>query len=120
MTKPKEEIFYVVQSALSDGLEWQPWEDMLGPGTASTDLMGAIHKAELYHHFMLHGSYPEPYNTKAAEAGELMVVQIVRNAVIAAQGLRQFKVRTRIVKRTVTTVDEEADGPMILKHGAPT
>jgi hypothetical protein len=120
MSKARQEIYYVVQSALSDGLEWQPWDDMLGPGTASDDLMGAIHKAELYHHFMLHGVYPEPYNSKAAANGELMAVQIVRNVVLAAQAQRKFKVRTRIVKRTITIVDEEADAPMIIKHGAQT
>jgi len=121
MSKAKtEHVLYVVQTALTDGIEWGPWDDMAGPGTVSTELMAAIHKAELYHHFMLHGTYPEPYNSSVKASGELEIVQLVRNAVIAAQGQHKLKIRTRIVKRTVTIVDEEADAPMILKHGAPT
>lgn len=117
-----ETVLYVSQASLADSAEWGPWADMIGPGSGSDDLYAAIHKVELYHYFMQHGAYPEPFHSTAEAATFLPLMRAARNAIVAARKSDGIKIRTRIVKRTVLLVvtDEEVDRPVIIKHGDPT
>ncbi len=122
--KPETETYvsYVAQASIANGVEWGPWQDMAGPGVESLDIYSAIGKMDMYHHFMLHGTYPEPYGSAPEIVAQIPALRKLRNVAIDMRKNDGYKIRTRIVKRTVTVtlVDEETDKPTIVVHGEKT
>jgi len=116
-TETTTTVVFVVQSSIAIGIEWQPWTDM--PGDWSEDSYDAIGKAEIFHHFMEHGDYPEQYRNDPIVQLLTPVMQEIHKGVLADQKRTKHKFRTRVVKRTIvsTVTDEEIDKAMIVKHG---
>lgn len=124
MSTPKSETFTIVvhvgQSSFSNGIEWESWSDL--PGDGDEDVYATMGKVELFHHFMMHGVYPEAYMQDPLVQLIMPQMQAIRRAVIAARAKDGIKLRTRIVRRTIvsTVTDEEVDKPMLVKNGEKT
>ncbi len=108
---------YVVQCQFAHGPEWEQWFDM--PGSGDEDVYTAIGKAELFHYFMEHGTYPPSHADSPLVKRILPMLQAVHASVVADQRRNKFKSRTRVVKRTAVShiTDEEVDTAMAVKHG---
>lgn len=123
MTAPKTStaVLHVVQGSFAFGSEWDSWQDMPDVDQ-SGDIYAAIGKAELFMHFMLHGTYPEQYKITPNLEPLLAVMQEVRNEVIKTRGTTGHKFRLRVVRRTIasTITDEVVDPATIVKHGEKT
>jgi hypothetical protein len=114
-------VVYMVQAAIAtqNSVEWDPWFD-LPDHRPSTDEYDAVGKVELFHYVMEHGEYPEQYQQDVIRKyGEVFMQAMMDaySAVIESQRRDGHKMRTRVVKRTIVSTDEEIDKPMLVKYG---